>query len=189
MSVTTTPGPLPGQYPEHDLAEFPEALKGKRILLCTESFGPVNGVSRTTLMLVNHLRANGVQVAVVAPHNHTQHNHFTPPPSPSLSPSAGPDDGLDEVMALRQPEVRVTGYPLPFNPELAQVSYQVMSRHALVLQVLVVAIPNEVLEEYESVVREAGFEPGVVLPGTLAIAAALDDGGQAAALLVSAFVT
>lgn len=119
MSATTISGPKPGSYPEHDLGEFPEALKGKRILLCTESFGPVNGVSRTTLMLVNHLRANGVQVAVVAPHNHTKHNTFTPPPSPSLAPSAGPDDGLGEVVALRQPEVRVTGYPLPFNPELS----------------------------------------------------------------------
>lgn len=123
MSVATTPGPIPGSYPEHDLGEFPSALKGKRILLCTESFGPVNGVSRTTLMLVNHLRANGVQVAVVAPHNHTQHNTFTPPPSPSLSPSAGPSDDDDDGALLgdelRQPEVRVTGYPLPFNPELS----------------------------------------------------------------------
>ena len=94
-------------YGEHDLSTFPEVLKGKRILLCTESFGPVNGVSRTTLMLVNHLRAHGAQVAVVAPHNHTNHNTFTPPPSPSLSPTD------------KQPEVRVTGYPLPFNPELS----------------------------------------------------------------------
>lgn len=91
----------------HDLSQFPVTLKGKRILLCTESFGPVNGVSRTTLMLVNHLRANGAQVAVVAPHNHTEHNTFTPPPSPLMSP------------ADKQPEVRVTGYPLPFNPELS----------------------------------------------------------------------
>ncbi|KAH0599815.1 hypothetical protein MHUMG1_02605 [Metarhizium humberi] len=94
-------------YKEHDLSQFPTFLKGKRILLCTESFGPVNGVSRTTLMLVNHLRNNGAQVAVVAPHNHTNHNTFSPPPSPNLSP------------ADRQPEVRVTGYPLPFNPELS----------------------------------------------------------------------
>ncbi|KAH6889310.1 hypothetical protein B0T10DRAFT_459968 [Thelonectria olida] len=91
----------------HDLSQFPNALKGKRILLCTESFGPVNGVSRTTLMLVNHLRSNGAQVAVVAPHNHTEHNTFTPPPSPLMSP------------ADKQPEIRVTGYPLPFNPELS----------------------------------------------------------------------
>lgn len=100
--------PTMASYPDHDLSQFPASLKDKRILLCTESFGPVNGVSRTTLMLVNHLRANGAQVAVVAPHNHTKHNTFTPPPSPSLSPADKP-----------QPEVRVTGYPLPFNPELS----------------------------------------------------------------------
>ncbi|KAG5950539.1 hypothetical protein E4U53_004885 [Claviceps sorghi] len=96
-------------YSEHDLTRFPSMLRGKRILLCTESFGPVNGVSRTTLMLVNHLRNNGAQVAVVAPHNHTNHNTFSPPPSPTLGP------------ADKQPEIRVTGYPLPFNPELSVV--------------------------------------------------------------------
>lgn len=74
---------------------------------------------------------------------------------------------------------------LPFPPELAQVSHQVMSRHALVLQVLVVAMPNEVLAEYESAVREAGFEPGAVLPSTLAVAAAMEEAGRAAALLVN----
>lgn len=74
---------------------------------------------------------------------------------------------------------------LPFNPELSQVSYQAMSRHSMVLQVLVVAIPNEVLAEYESAVREAGFEPGAVLPSTLAVVAAIDETAQAAALLVN----
>ncbi len=74
---------------------------------------------------------------------------------------------------------------LPFPPDAAQISYQVMSRHSLVLQVLVVAIPNEVLSEYESAVREAGFEPGAVLPSTLAVASAIDDAGQTASLLVN----
>jgi glycosyltransferase involved in cell wall biosynthesis len=87
-----------------DLSVFPKALKGRRILLCTESFGPVNGVSRTTLMLVNHLRANGCNVAVVAPFNHTHQNTFTP------TEGDGP-----------QLEVRLHGYPLPFNPELSVV--------------------------------------------------------------------
>jgi len=74
---------------------------------------------------------------------------------------------------------------LPFSADHAQVSYQVMSRHALVLQVLVVAVPDEVLAEYESAVREAGFEPGAVLPSTLAVAAAVDPAGQAASLVVN----
>ena len=74
---------------------------------------------------------------------------------------------------------------LPFHPELAQVSYQVMSQHSRMLQVLAVAVPTEVLDEYEGVVREAGFEPGAVLPSTLAVAAALDDAGPTASLLVN----
>ncbi|KHN99378.1 Glycosyl transferase, family 1 [Metarhizium album ARSEF 1941] len=100
-------GSRPCKKQDRDPSQFPAFLRGKRILLCTESFGPVNGVSRTTLMLVNHLRNHGVQVAVVAPHNHTNHNTFSPPPSPNLSP------------ADKQPELRLKGYPLPFNPELS----------------------------------------------------------------------
>ncbi|KAL1897123.1 hypothetical protein Sste5346_004328 [Sporothrix stenoceras] len=98
------------QGPLHDLSKFPERLRGKRILLCTESFGPVNGVSRTTLMLVNHLRAHGANVAVVAPHNHTKVNTFVPTVV-SESPS------IDDVPL--NPEIRIHGYPLPFNPELS----------------------------------------------------------------------
>ncbi|KXH68780.1 glycosyl transferase group 1 [Colletotrichum salicis] len=98
-----TYGTMP-RYPAHDNSVFPSSLRGKRILLCTESFGPVNGVSRTTLMLVEHLRSHGALVAVVAPHNHTQHNSFSP---------TTVDDS--------QVEVRLQGYPLPFNPELSVV--------------------------------------------------------------------
>ncbi|PSR80679.1 glycosyltransferase family 4 protein [Coniella lustricola] len=86
----------------HDMDVFPEALKGKKVLLCTESFGPVNGVSRTTLMLVNHLRANGCHVAVVAPHNSTRVNTFVPKTPNNMNI-----------------EVRLHGYPVPFNPELS----------------------------------------------------------------------
>lgn len=89
--------------PRHHRGEFPESLKGKRILLCTESFGPVNGVSRTTLMLVNHLRSQGAVVAVVAPHNHTKHDTFVP----------------TQYHGEAQVEVRIHGYPVPFNPELS----------------------------------------------------------------------
>ncbi|OIW32680.1 UDP-Glycosyltransferase/glycogen phosphorylase [Coniochaeta ligniaria NRRL 30616] len=95
---------------DHDLATFPDALRGKRILLCTESFGQVNGVSRTTTMLVNHLRSNGAVVAVVAPDSHSKHEAITPPgpPKSASTASSGPD-------------IRVRGYPLPFNPELSVV--------------------------------------------------------------------
>lgn len=87
----------------HGASAFPESLKGKRILLCTESFGPVNGVSRTTLMLVNHLRSHGAIVAVVAPRNHTQQDTFLP----------ARQEGDAQI------EVRIGGYPVPFNPELS----------------------------------------------------------------------
>jgi type IV pilus assembly protein PilM len=63
---------------------------------------------------------------------------------------------------------------LPFEAEDAAVSYQVMSSGKSGVRVVAVAMPREVLIEYESVVREAGFEPGAVLPSTLAALAGLD---------------
>ncbi|CAK7262673.1 hypothetical protein SEPCBS119000_000096 [Sporothrix epigloea] len=99
-------------FPAHDLSRFPERLRGKRILLCTESFGPVNGVSRTTLMLVNHLRSHGANVAVVAPQNHTKFDTFVP--TTVADAPTGDDVPLNS-------EIRIHGYPLPFNPELSVV--------------------------------------------------------------------
>jgi type IV pilus assembly protein PilM len=52
------------------------------------------------------------------------------------------------------------------------------------VRVLAVAIPRDVLSEYETAAREAGFEPGSVLPSTLACLAAADDAEPA--LLVNA---
>ncbi|KAK4126792.1 glycosyltransferase family 4 protein [Parathielavia appendiculata] len=88
---------------------FPDALRGKRILLCTESFGPVNGVSRTTLMLVNHLRSNGVDVAVVAPH--TRETTFTPEQAPLQQQQ-------HDLARTKNTTLRISGFPLPYNPEL-----------------------------------------------------------------------
>jgi type IV pilus assembly protein PilM len=64
---------------------------------------------------------------------------------------------------------------LPFDPDEAMVTYQIMSTSKSVVRVLAVAIPRDVLSEYETTAREAGFEPGAVLPSTLACLAALDD--------------
>jgi len=74
---------------------------------------------------------------------------------------------------------------LPFEADEAAVSYQVMSSERGLVRVLAVAMPNDVLAEYEAVVREAGFEPGAVLPSTLAALAGLD-GSESAALVVNA---
>jgi type IV pilus assembly protein PilM len=65
---------------------------------------------------------------------------------------------------------------LPFDADGAAVSYQVMATSRGVLQVMAVAMPSEVLADYESVVREAGFEPGAILPSTLAALAGLPEG-------------
>lgn len=73
---------------------------------------------------------------------------------------------------------------LPFDADEAMVTYQVMSTGKGVVRVLAVAIPRDVLSEYETVAREAGFEPGCVLPSTLACLAAVDDATPA--LLVNA---
>jgi type IV pilus assembly protein PilM len=65
---------------------------------------------------------------------------------------------------------------LPFEADDAMVSYQVMSSSRSAVRVLAVAMPRDVLEEYETAVREAGFDPGAVLPSTLAALAGLTGG-------------
>lgn len=57
---------------------------------------------------------------------------------------------------------------LPFEADDAMISYQVMPGSRNLVRVLAVAMPRDVLGEYETVVREAGFEPGAVLTSTLA---------------------
>ncbi|MBV8114083.1 MAG: hypothetical protein JO300_05035 [Silvibacterium sp.] len=62
---------------------------------------------------------------------------------------------------------------MPFEVDDAAVSYQVMRQGAEQAHVLVTAMAGPVRAEYESVVRGAGYEPGVLLPSTLASLAAL----------------
>ena len=57
---------------------------------------------------------------------------------------------------------------VPFATDDAAITYQTISPTTEGVRVLVAAIPRDVLIEYESVVREAGYIPGVVLPSTLA---------------------
>ena len=53
------------------------------------------------------------------------------------------------------------------------------------MQLLAVAMPKAVLEEYEGVVLAAGYLPGAVLPSTLAALAGLDE-AEAPVLVVNA---
>jgi len=85
-------------------------------------------------------------------------------------------DALPGKLAEALPVVRFRLKKLlPFDADDAAVSYQVMSTSKGIVRVVAVAMPREVLAEYESVVREAGFEPGAVLPSTLAALAGLPE--------------
>lgn len=78
-------------------SQFPESLKDRRIILATESLGPVNGVSRTTLSLIEYLRQNGANLAVIAPRY---------------------DETKLKAGRLAHANVRLRGQPLPYNPDL-----------------------------------------------------------------------
>lgn len=78
--------------------QFPESLRGKKILLFSESLGPINGVSRTNTMLIQYLQRHGVEMKLVAPHYVGEKSR---PPAP-----VGP---------IR----RLHGAPLPYSPELS----------------------------------------------------------------------
>jgi type IV pilus assembly protein PilM len=62
---------------------------------------------------------------------------------------------------------------VPFEVDDAMVSFQVMSSSKSNVRVLAVAMPRDILGEYETAVREAGFEPGAVLPSTLSALASV----------------
>ncbi len=74
---------------------------------------------------------------------------------------------------------------LPFEVDHGVVTYQVMSATRGAIRVLAVAIPCDVLAEYEGVVTSAGYLPGAVLPSTLAALAGVGDDGTPA-LVVNA---
>lgn len=62
---------------------------------------------------------------------------------------------------------------LPFDVEKAAVSYSI-SRSDGKVRVVAAAVLSAVLEEYESIFREVGFAPGVVVPSTLAALGSID---------------
>jgi type IV pilus assembly protein PilM len=94
-------------------------------------------------------------------------------------------DALSNKMSEALPIVRFRLKKLlPFDADDAMVSFQIMSSNKGGVRVLAVAIPRDVLNEYESAVREAGYEPGCVIPSTVAALAAVED--ESASLLVNA---
>ncbi len=75
-----------------------------------------------------------------------------------------------EVLAVLRFRLRKM---VPFDVEKAGVSYQVLTETKTECRVLIAVLPGPVLEEYEGAVRAAGFEPGAVVPSSLAALAAL----------------
>jgi len=74
---------------------------------------------------------------------------------------------------------------VPFDVEHAMVSYQVMSSESRMVRVLAVAMPADVLAEYEAAISAAGYITGAVLPSTLAALAGVDEQSEPV-LLVNA---
>jgi type IV pilus assembly protein PilM len=77
----------------------------------------------------------------------------------------------DEVFSVLRFRLRKM---VPFEIEHASISYQVLGQTETECKVLAAVIPGSILQEYEAVVRSAGYEPGAVLPSGLAALSALD---------------
>src|SRR6201997_3713226 len=77
---------------------------------------------------------------------------------------------------------------LPFDVEKAKVSYHAQKVGDEVKVVAAVAMAS-VIEDYESAFRDAGFDPGVVLPSTLAAVGAADGKKPTMVIKVDAHTT
>lgn len=71
---------------------------------------------------------------------------------------------------------------VPFDVEHAGLSYQVLTEKKDETKVLAAVIPGAILAEYESAVRTAGYEPGAVLPSSLAALEAVGIGDSTTAM-------
>lgn len=63
---------------------------------------------------------------------------------------------------------------VPFDVEQAGVGYQVLTQSKTEYKVLAAVMPGPILVEYEGAVRQTGYEPGAVLPSSLAALETVD---------------
>jgi len=83
-------------------------------------------------------------------------------------------DTLPDKAAEAEPIVRFRlRKSVPFDADQAALSFQTYRKEATV-RVLAAVTPREVLDEYEAAFRNAGYEPGYVLPSTLAAISAVE---------------
>ena len=91
---------------------------------------------------------------------------------------------MDETLPVLRFRLRKS---VPFDVEHAGISFQVLTEGSSRLEtqwkILAAVIPGPVLVEYESVVRAAGYDPGAVLPSSLAAICAIES--QEAVLAVN----
>ena len=84
---------------------------------------------------------------------------------------------------------------VPFDAEQAGIGYQVLTQSKTECRVLAAVMPGPILGEYEAAVRAAGYEPGGVLPSSLAALETVDSEKTAlianlsAAVLTTTIVT
>ncbi|MGB7985815.1 MAG: hypothetical protein WCF54_11680, partial [Terracidiphilus sp.] len=84
-------------------------------------------------------------------------------------------DSLPSKLAEALPVLRFRLRKMvPFEVEHAGLSYQVLTESKSECRVLAALLPGPVLAEYEAVARMAGYEPGAVLPTSLAALSAID---------------
>lgn len=83
-------------------------------------------------------------------------------------------DTLPDKTAEAEPIIRFRlRKSVPFDAEQAAVSFQTY-RKGETIKVLAAVTPREIREEYENAFRSAGYEPGYLLPSTLAALQAME---------------
>jgi type IV pilus assembly protein PilM len=72
---------------------------------------------------------------------------------------------VDEAISVLRFRLRKM---VPFDVEHGGTSYQILSQDKGECKVLTAVLPGPILAEYEAAVRAAGYEPGAILPSSLA---------------------
>jgi len=90
--------------------------------------------------------------------------------------------GLDEAYSVLRFRLRKM---VPFEVEHAGLSYQILTETKTECKVLAAIMPGLILTECEDAVRAAGYEPGAVLPSSLAALEAVNSNESLEAVLIA----